>query len=165
MAAAQAQRIAVASPTLCRFSSGRERNPPRFPAANVGLCRADLDVCGVNELNEGIYGELSTSREAVPDYMITRTRLTSPAYDGAMGSLLSLLGRSAKTYWRERGGEGLIVLRATTMNPFASELEPDHVAGLIDAVRQAAHRVFAMATPCASFGHSPTSKLLETTLA
>jgi len=104
-----------------------------------------LDVCGVNELNEGIYAELSTGRETVPDYMITRTRLTSPAYDGAMRSLLPLLGRSAKTYWREHGDEGLVVLRATIMNPFASEIEPDHVAGLIDAVHQAAHRVFATA--------------------
>lgn len=102
-----------------------------------------LDVCGVNDLNEGIYAELSTGRETVPDYMITRTRLTSPAYDGAMGSLLSSLAPSAKAYWRERGDEGIVVLRATIMNPFASEIEPDHVGGLIDAVRQAAHRVFA----------------------
>lgn len=105
-----------------------------------------LDVCGVNDLNEGIYAELSTGRETVPDYMITRTRLTSPAYDGAVVSLLPLLGPLAKAYWQERGEEGLVVLRATIMNPFASEVEPDHIAGLIDAVRQAAHRVFSTPT-------------------
>lgn len=126
-------------------------NVIRLPEPDLNIvcflvAHEQLDVCGVNELNEAIYAELSTGGETVPDYMITRTRLTSPAYDGAVGSLLPSLGPTAKAYWQEHGDEGLVVLRATMMNPFASELEPDHVAGLIDAVRQAAHRVFATAT-------------------
>jgi hypothetical protein len=40
--------------------------------------------------------------------------------------------------YRQDISEGLTVLRATVMNPFSVEGEPDHLLGLTDAVREAA---------------------------
>jgi len=91
----------------------------------------------VNALNETIYKELSPDARMSAPYMITRTRLTSPGYDGVIGPLLSQLGgdllRSSET-----ASEGLTILRATVMNPFSSQGGPDYLMGLTDAVRQVA---------------------------
>lgn len=94
----------------------------------------------VNALNEAIYAELSPGGAAPPDYMITRTTLTSPAYDGAVGPLLAYLDSDAETYWTTHRGEGLVVLRATVMNPFSSGASQNHLEGLVLALRRAADR-------------------------
>jgi glutamate/tyrosine decarboxylase-like PLP-dependent enzyme len=94
----------------------------------------------VNDLNEAIYAELSPGGEVPPDYMITRTRLTSPAYDGAVAPLLAYLDSDAEKYWAIHPGEGLVVLRATVMNPFSSDTRQNHVEGLVLALRKAADR-------------------------
>jgi hypothetical protein len=69
--------------------------------------------------------------------MITRTRLTSPAYDGAIRPILSSLGKDGELY-QESIAAGLTVLRATVMNPFSVEAKPDYLLGLTDALRSAA---------------------------
>ena len=94
----------------------------------------------VNDLNEAIYAELSPGGERQPDYMITRTRLTSPAYDGAIAPLLAYLDSGAEKYWRTHPNEGLVVLRATVMNPFPPDPRQNHVDGLVLALRRAADR-------------------------
>lgn len=91
----------------------------------------------LNALNETIYRELSPDAEMSAPYMITRTRLTSPAYDGAIGPLLSSLGADGESY-RKAIAEGLTVLRATVMNPFSVDANPDYLLGLTDAVRRVA---------------------------
>lgn len=92
----------------------------------------------VNALNEDIFRQLSTAGGASPEYMISRTRLTSPAYDGAVAPLLAGFGKAGALYWGEKGRDGLVVLRATVMNPFSASRRPDHMAGLAAAVRKAA---------------------------
>jgi Glutamate decarboxylase and related PLP-dependent proteins len=94
----------------------------------------------VNELTEAIYAELSGPMQTQPGYIITRTRLTSPAYDGAIVPLLAFLDADAERYWSENPHEGLVVLRATVMNPFSSAPQQNHVDGLISALREAAER-------------------------
>jgi glutamate/tyrosine decarboxylase-like PLP-dependent enzyme len=94
-------------------------------------------LSALNALNELVYTELSSSAKTSAPYMISRTRLESPAYDGVIGPLLSSLGADGQSY-RQAIGEGLTVLRATVMNPFSSEANPDHLEGLIDAVRRVA---------------------------
>ncbi len=94
----------------------------------------------VNDLNEAIYAELSPGGETPPDYTITRTRLTSPAYDGAIAPLLAYLDSGAEKYWTTHPNEGLVVLRATVMNPFPPDSLQNHIDGLVLAVRGAADR-------------------------
>jgi glutamate/tyrosine decarboxylase-like PLP-dependent enzyme len=91
----------------------------------------------LNALNEAIYRELSPGARMAAPYMITRTRLTSPAYDGAINPLLSSLGAEG-TSFRSDIGEGLTVLRATVMNPFSADGDPDHLLGLTYEVRRVA---------------------------
>jgi hypothetical protein len=67
--------------------------------------------------------------------MITRTKFSSPAYDGAIKPLLSYLGKDVEPY-REAKAEGLTVLRATVMNPFAAGANPDYLHGPTDEVRR-----------------------------
>jgi len=88
----------------------------------------------LNALNEMIYRELSPAAEMTAPYMITRTMLTSPAYDGAIRPLLSSFGRHGESY-QEAIAEGLTVLRVTVMNPFSVEATPDYLFGLTDAIR------------------------------
>ncbi|HET9635233.1 MAG TPA: pyridoxal-dependent decarboxylase [Gemmatimonadaceae bacterium] len=94
----------------------------------------------VNTLNESIYAELSPNRGNAAGYMISRTRLTSPAYDGAVPAVLTALGGDAKSYWTMKGSEGIVMLRATIMNPFANAERPDYMGGLAAAIRDAAVR-------------------------
>lgn len=91
----------------------------------------------LNALNEAIYGELSPGARMPAPFMITRTKLTSPAYDGAINPLLSSLGTVGESF-RKEIGQGLTVLRATVMNPFSVEGNPDYLLGLTDAVRRVA---------------------------
>lgn len=71
--------------------------------------------------------------------MITRTRLTCPAYEGAIRPLVSSLGEGGEVYLKDIS-EGLTVLRATLMNPFSVAANPAYLAGLTDAVRRVAMR-------------------------
>ncbi len=94
-------------------------------------------LSALNALNEMIYSKLSPGAEMSAPYMITRTKLSSPAYDGAIRPLLTALGSDAESYW-EAIAEGLTVLRATVMNPFSAGANPDYLLGLTDAVRREA---------------------------
>ena len=91
----------------------------------------------LNSLNEMIYKELSPGADMSAPYMITRTRLTSPIYDGVMEPLFASLGKAGESY-RKDIAQGLTVLRATVMNPFSVEGNPEHLLGLTDALREAA---------------------------
>jgi glutamate/tyrosine decarboxylase-like PLP-dependent enzyme len=94
----------------------------------------------INSLNESIYKELSPSRGKQAVYINSRTRLTSPAYDGAIKPVLRALGRDANSYWMKEGGKGIVILRTTIMNPFADGELPDYMAGLVAAIYEAAAR-------------------------
>src|SRR4026208_819657 len=58
------------------------------------LCHPSLTTLGaVNEFNERVSARLSLARSArAPEYIVPRTRLRSPAYDGAIGPILDSLG-------------------------------------------------------------------------
>ncbi len=95
----------------------------------------------VNAFNERIYGRMSfTRRNEEPEYIITRTRLRSPMYDGAVDPVLTALGVCTPAEWKASGAEGLVVLRSTVMDPFlvAGPPAPDHLGGFIAALRRAA---------------------------
>jgi glutamate/tyrosine decarboxylase-like PLP-dependent enzyme len=95
-------------------------------------------LCELNRLNERTYGRMSLSRaDGAPEYMITRTRLATPHYDGAMPPLLAQLA-IAMAEWRAEP-QGLTVLRATVMDPFLLDdtAGPDHVAGFVAALGRA----------------------------
>ena len=94
-----------------------------------------------NALNERIYGRMSLSRrDDDPEYIITRTRLRSPMYDGAVDPLLVALGVCTADEWKASGDEGLVVLRSTVMDPFlvAGPPAPDHLGGFVRALQRAA---------------------------
>lgn len=98
----------------------------------------------LNALNEGIYERMSVQPGKVaPEYILTRTRLQSPMYDGAVDALINALGACRVGEWKAAGGEGLVVLRATVMDPFLVEHDAgvDHVAGFVAAVGRAAGQV------------------------
>ncbi|HKV76316.1 MAG TPA: pyridoxal-dependent decarboxylase [Gemmatimonadales bacterium] len=93
----------------------------------------------LNAFNQRIYQQLSLARpDGAPEYIITRTRLRSPMYDGAIDPLLAEIGVGTVGDWRDGGDEGLVVLRCTVMDPFLTEPAPDHVAGLLGALSRAA---------------------------
>ena len=94
-------------------------------------------ISDLNALNEAIYRGLSPNAQMSAPYMITRTKLTPPTYDGAIAPLLSQLGEEARLYEGDIK-EGLTVLRVTVMNPFADEGEPDHLLGLTGVIRELA---------------------------
>jgi glutamate/tyrosine decarboxylase-like PLP-dependent enzyme len=94
-------------------------------------------IGGSNAFNEMIYERLSPNKGMTSPYMITRTKLNSPEYDGALAPLLSSLDRKVQASG-EWVGEGLTILRATVMNPFTVEGHPDHLLGLTDALREVA---------------------------
>lgn len=72
--------------------------------------------------------------------MITRTRLQTPVYDGAIEPILDKVGLCGIEDWRANGQEGLVVLRSTVMDPFlqAGDPTPDHLTGFIAALGRAA---------------------------
>ncbi len=90
----------------------------------------------VNALNEGIYARMSLSEPgATPRYILTRTRFQTPMYDGAIAPILADLGIGTVEEWRASAADGLVVLRATVMDPFlADPTAPDHVSGLVATV-------------------------------
>lgn len=111
----------------------------------------------VNDLNETIYRELSPDAQMSAPYMITRTRLTSPGYDGVIEHLLSLLGGDIGRS-RESAAEGITILRATVMNPFSSEGHPDYLLGLTDAVRQVAMNFLKDRSATAAVASPPAAR-------
>ena len=95
----------------------------------------------LNRFNERIYTRMSMARpDGPPEYIITRTRLRSPIYDGAVDPLLARLGVGSVEEWKAAGAAGLVVLRSTIMEPFlaAGDGVVDHLAGFLGALRRAA---------------------------
>ena len=105
------------------------------------LCHPSLTtLSAVNEFNERVYARLSLARsDQAPEYIVTRTRLRSPAYDGAIGPILDSLGVASLEEWKASGTDGLVVLRSTVMDPFLAAESPasDHIGGLLGALRRA----------------------------
>lgn len=105
------------------------------------ICHPSLTTLrAVNEFNERIYARMSLARsDGGPEYIISRTRLRSPTYDGAIDPILAALGVGSSNEWKASGAEGLVVLRSTVMDPFlaASPPAPDHVGGFLAALRRA----------------------------
>lgn len=90
----------------------------------------------VNALNEEIH-QLLGGAAGEPPYWITRTRLSAPGGTGAGLPLVEQLGFTAADWERH----GLVVLRATVMDPFFAAPRPDstdHCHGLVAAVGAAA---------------------------
>jgi glutamate/tyrosine decarboxylase-like PLP-dependent enzyme len=105
------------------------------------LCHPVLTTLrAVNDFNERIYTRMSLARsDGRPEYIITRTRLRSPAYDGAIDPILAALAVGSVHEWKARDAEGLVVLRSTIMDPFLADPPPapDHVSGFLAALGQA----------------------------
>jgi hypothetical protein len=103
-------------------------------------------ISDVNRLNDLVYARMSLGRDRDPEYLITRTRLLSPQYDGAVPPLLTRLG-IAEDAWRTEP-RGLTVLRATVMDPFllGDTAGPDHVTGFTQALVRAATDALGPAT-------------------
>jgi len=98
-------------------------------------------LAAVNRFNEGIYGRMSLAGGERPEYIITRTRLRSPMYDGAVDPVLAELGVCTPEEWRAAGSAGLVVLRATVMDPFLATTTSgrNHLAGFAAALGRACH--------------------------
>ena len=115
----------------------------RLPEPDINIVCFFVDhpsltsVSEINTLNEMIFKTLSPDPDRSAPYIITRTTLSSPAYDGAIEPLLASLHKDA-SFYDEVKEDGLTVLRATVMNPFASSDSPDHLRGLVEAVRKTA---------------------------
>ena len=79
-----------------------------------------------------------------PEYIITRTRLRTPMYDGAIAPILESLGSGTVEEWAS-DSDGLVVLRSTVMDPFLASPTGgvDHVAGFVEALGRAAAGAFA----------------------
>ncbi|CAN5662320.1 pyridoxal-dependent decarboxylase [soil metagenome] len=103
------------------------------------------ELAQVNDLNEGIYARMSLSEPgATPKYILTRTRFQTPMYDGAIEPILEALGVGSTESWKAGGADGLVVLRATVMDPFmAEETGPDHVGGFTRTVLEEARAAMA----------------------
>ena len=98
------------------------------------------DLAALNAFNEWVFAEMSLARkDGAPEYIVTRTRLRSPMYDGAVAPLIEGLGVCSFDDWKASGSEGLVVLRSTVMDPFLDTpgSGPDHVAGYVAALRRA----------------------------
>lgn len=94
----------------------------------------------LNGLNEAIYHNMSVQHPYdSPDYVVSRTVLNSPIYEGVVEPLLSRLDRSLLAEWPR---QGLVVLRAVVMDPFLASENPgsQHIAGFIRTLRREAHR-------------------------
>jgi hypothetical protein len=144
------ERTAAGARRLHRGLAGADLDPFRVvllpePDINIVcylLSHPSLDsLAAVNGLNERMYARMSLGRrDDDPEYIITRTRLRSPMYDGAVDPLLASLGVCTPAEWKASGDEGLVVLRSTVMDPFfvAEPPAPDHLQGFIAALRRAA---------------------------
>jgi glutamate/tyrosine decarboxylase-like PLP-dependent enzyme len=113
------------------------------------LCHPSLTTLrAVNDFNERVYTRMSLARnDGRPEYIITRTRLRSPAYDGAIDPILAAMAVGSVREWKASGAEGLVVLRSTIMDPFlaAPSPAPDHASGFLGALRRACGEVLAAA--------------------
>ncbi|HEX6615933.1 MAG TPA: hypothetical protein VF046_06465, partial [Gemmatimonadales bacterium] len=96
-------------------------------------------LAAVNDFNEGIYRRMSLAGTERPEYIITRTRLRSPMYDGAVDPILAELGVCTPEEWRAGGHAGLVVLRSTVMDPFLASTPSgrNHLAGFVAALHWA----------------------------
>ena len=132
---------------------GARRLHRALAAADLGGCRAvmlpppDINIVNftlrapvhrtlaeVNAFNEALYARLSQAPGgAMPQYFVTRTRLTTPTYDGAIAPFLADLGVGDFEEWRREGRDGVVLLRMTVMDPWLAETggAPDHVAGFV----------------------------------
>lgn len=102
-------------------------------------------LAAVNGLNAAIYERMRAGQGSDPDYMLTRTRLRSPGCDGIAAPLLAALAVDPAAW----PAEGLVVLRATIMDPFfvAGPPTPDHLHGLMRAVGAAAEEALRELNP------------------
>lgn len=103
----------------------------------------DATLRELNALNEGVYHALSVQHPYdSPEYVISRTVLRSPVYEGVAQPLLRRIDPRLLSDWPD---EGLVVLRAVVMDPFLATSEPGsrHAAGFVRAVREAALAVEA----------------------
>ena len=87
----------------------------------------------VNAFNEALYRRLSAAPDGtMPSYFVTRTRLVTPIYDGAIGPFLDQLGVGSVEEWQAAGRDGVVLLRMTVMDPWlADATPPDHVTGFV----------------------------------
>ena len=102
-------------------------------------------LTGLNALNEAVYARMSHTRDnQPPEYIITRTRLRTPMYDGAIAPILEALGSGTVEEWAS-DSDGLVVLRSTVMDPFLASPTGgvDHVTGFVDALGRACAGAFA----------------------
>jgi glutamate/tyrosine decarboxylase-like PLP-dependent enzyme len=102
-------------------------------------------LTGLNALNEAVYARMSHTRDnQPPEYIITRTRLRTPMYDGAIAPILEALGTGTVEEWAS-DSDGLVVLRSTVMDPFLASPTGgvDHVAGFVAALGRACASAFA----------------------
>jgi glutamate/tyrosine decarboxylase-like PLP-dependent enzyme len=98
------------------------------------------DLVSLNAFNERVFEQMSLARpDGPPEYIVTRTRLRSPMYGGAVGPLIDALGVCSFDDWQRSTAEGLVVLRSTVMDPFLDSRGsgPDHVAGYVAALGRA----------------------------
>ena len=105
------------------------------------LAPADArSLAEVNRLNERIYRRMSLAEGGEqPEYFLTRTRFQAPMYAGAIAPLLAALGGGSVEEWEAGGEAGLVVLRATVMDPFlADEAGTYHLGGFVRALGKAA---------------------------
>ena len=102
-------------------------------------------LAAVNDLNEGIYRRMSLAGSDRPEYIITRTRLRSPMYDGAVDPLLAELRVCTPDEWRAAGAAGLVVLRSTVMDPFLATTPSgrNHLSGFVAALGRACRGALA----------------------
>jgi glutamate/tyrosine decarboxylase-like PLP-dependent enzyme len=103
-------------------------------------------LASLNAFNERVYVQMSLARrDGAPEYIISRTRLHSPMYDGAVDPVLAALGVCSVAEWQASRESGLVVLRSTVMDPFlaAPAPAPDHVAGYIAALGRACSAALA----------------------
>lgn len=138
------ERTALGARRLYQALESLDRDGLRavmFPEPDINIvCFVLRDAAShtldeINALNDRVYSRMSMGHgDRTPDYLITRTRLGSPQYDGAVPPLLARLGIPIAEWQREL--RGLTVLRATVMDPFllGDTAGPDHVAGFVDAV-------------------------------
>ena len=101
-------------------------------------------LAALNELNEEVYRRMSHTRDnPAPEYIITRTRLRSPMYDGAIGPILRALGTGSVAEWAGES-DGLVVLRSTVMDPFLASPSGgvDHVQGFTEALGRTCRAAF-----------------------
>lgn len=94
----------------------------------------NVTLAGINAFNDRLHARLSqVPGGPAPEYFLTRTRLTTPTYDGAIGPFLEALGIGSMDDWRAAGKDGLVLLRMTVMDPWIAEPAPapDHITGFV----------------------------------